>query len=135
MVADLYFERSVRWQLRERVAVSRPHRRYIINNLDPLPHDAVVEDATLFAEPLDTDSSDAKTQATAVAERAHAELTDRQQLIVSHLTSDPIHVDLIIERTSLSAQDILQDLTLLSLKGVVKRVDGQSFVRSKGAAT
>ena len=41
---------------------------------------------------------------------------------------DPI--DTLIERTGLPASEILQDLTLLSLKGVVKRVDGQTFVRA-----
>jgi predicted Rossmann fold nucleotide-binding protein DprA/Smf involved in DNA uptake len=60
-------------------------------------------------------------------------LTERQQLIVSHLDGNPLHVDQIIERTSLSASDILQDLTLLSLKGVVRRVDGQTYVRTKAA--
>jgi predicted Rossmann fold nucleotide-binding protein DprA/Smf involved in DNA uptake len=35
----------------------------------------------------------------------------------------------LIERTSLSPQQILQDLTMLSLKGVVRRVDGQNYVK------
>ena len=61
------------------------------------------------------------------------DLTDRQRLIVSHLSVDPIHVDALIERTELSAQDVLQDLTLLSLKGIVRRIDGQSFVRTRAA--
>jgi predicted Rossmann fold nucleotide-binding protein DprA/Smf involved in DNA uptake len=62
------------------------------------------------------------------------DLTDRQRLIVSHLSVDPVHVDALIERTELSAQEVLQELTLLSLKGVVKRIDGQSFIRSKSVA-
>ena len=62
-------------------------------------------------------------------------LTVRQRLILSHLGSDPTNVDGLIERTALSAQDVLQDLTLLSLKGIVRRVDGQSFVRGKSVIT
>ena len=51
-------------------------------------------------------------------------LSQRQQLLIEHMGSDPTHVDILIERTGLSAQDILQDLTLLVLKGVVRfRID------------
>ncbi len=97
----------------------------IVENLGPLPHSI---SAPIMFE-------DGKPQA-AVAHHENAPsvlLTDRQQLILEHLSVDPIHVDALIERTSLGASDILQDLTLLSLKGVVKRVSGQSFVRSKAA--
>ena len=61
------------------------------------------------------------------------DLTERQRLIISHMSVDPVHVDALIDQTALSAQDVLQDLTLLSLKGVVRRVDGQSYVRAKAA--
>ena len=95
----------------------------IVQNLGPLP-ESVHAPTTLF-ETIEP----AKPQAEADAPIAIG-LTERQRLILSHLTIDPTHVDGLIERTSLSAQDILQDLTLLSLKGIVKRVEGQSFVRS-----
>jgi predicted Rossmann fold nucleotide-binding protein DprA/Smf involved in DNA uptake len=45
--------------------------------------------------------------------------------------SDPSAVDALIERTSLPAHVILQELTFLSLKGQVKRVDGQTYVRQR----
>jgi predicted Rossmann fold nucleotide-binding protein DprA/Smf involved in DNA uptake len=38
-------------------------------------------------------------------------------------------VDTLIERTQLPAHIILQELTMLSLKGVVRRVDGQTYQR------
>ena len=96
----------------------------IVNNLGPLPESvhAIPVGATLvspFSGAEEGDTSVAPTVA----------LTDRQQLLVGHMGGDPVHVDLLIERTGLSAQDILQDLTMLSLKGVVRRMDGQSFVR------
>ena len=100
----------------------------IVNNLDPLP--AAAMEPTLFEDveaPQDHPPPE-------TAPPAPMLLTERQQLIVSHLDGNPLHVDQIIERTSLAASDVLQDLTLLSLKGVVKRVDGQTFARTKAAA-
>ena len=95
----------------------------IVNNLGPLPESV---HAPMLFDPI-TEPPSAKPQA---AEEPIG-LTDRQQLILAHLHVDPTHVDGLIERTSLSAQDVLQDLTLLSLKGIVRRVEGQSFVRTK----
>jgi DNA processing protein len=58
-------------------------------------------------------------------------LTDRQRLILSHLSKDPTTVDQIIDRTALDAAAILREITFLSLKGIVRRVDGQSFVAAR----
>jgi DNA processing protein len=101
----------------------------ILQNLGPLPQ--VAMEPSLFPPAQNDATESAKPQATAPP--VMIDLTERQRLIVSHLSVDPVHVDALIERTELSAQDVLQDLTLLSLKGVVRRVDGQSFVRSKAA--
>ena len=57
------------------------------------------------------------------------ELTDRQRLILMQMGSEAVSVDTIIERTALPAQVVLQELTYLSLKGVVHRLDGQTFAR------
>jgi DNA processing protein len=93
----------------------------ILGNLDPLPYAAMEEREMPELRP---EISGLKSEIPSV------DLTDRQQLIVSHLGIDPLHVDDLIEQTALTAQEILQDLTLLSLKGVVRRVDGQSYVRA-----
>ena len=37
----------------------------------------------------------------------------------------------LIERTALPAQVVLQELTFLSLKGQVRRVDGQTYTRRR----
>src|SRR5439155_11684595 len=92
----------------------------ILQNLGPLPQAAM--------EPIGSESFDGEGAESAKpqAEGAPAvmiDLTDRQRLIVSHLTVDPIHVDALIERTELRAQDVLQDLTLLSLNGIGRRID------------
>jgi len=39
-------------------------------------------------------------------------------------------VDQIIEQTSLPAHAVLQEMTMLTLKGLVRRVEGQAFVRN-----
>jgi DNA processing protein len=113
----------------------------IINNLDPLPQAAA--EPTLFADLESTETADgAKLQAAsegsspslAASRRDVASnLTDRQRLILSHLDSESLHVDQLIERTALPPQEVLGELTLLSLRGIVRRVDGQSFARTKGA--
>jgi DNA processing protein len=105
----------------------------IVQNLGPLPQVAM-EPTSFGADSVGSDAAESATpQAATPAAPVMIDLTERQRLIVAHLSVDPVHVDALIERTELSAQDVLQELTLLSLKGVVKRIDGQSFVRSKSA--
>ena len=58
-----------------------------------------------------------------------ANLTDRQSRILSLMGSEPMNIDLLIDRSSLPASEVLQEMTLLTLRGQVKRVDGQTFVR------
>ena len=102
----------------------------ILEGLDPLPQE--VHEVHLFSPASDThdDAAPAPTEAVRVA--VDATMTDRQRLVLAQLDGQPVHIDTIIERTSLAASEVLQDLTLLSLKGFVKRVDGQTFVRTGG---
>ncbi len=95
----------------------------ILDGLDPLPHD--VHAPTLFddtpPEPSESPSPS-------------CDLSDRQRLILSHMSGDPASVDFLVEQTALPAQVILQELTFLSLKGLARRVDGQTYARrSKGS--
>jgi DNA processing protein len=93
----------------------------IIDGLGPLPQD--VREPELF-EPEPS-------ALVAIEERVEPKLpvslTDQQQTILAHLDGDPVDVDTIIDRTALPAQLVLQELTFLTLKGVVKRVDGQTY--------
>ena len=50
-------------------------------------------------------------------------------LILLGIDIEPTTVDTIAERTTLPVHLILQELTFLSLKGAIRRVDGQSFAR------
>ncbi|HEX8912313.1 MAG TPA: DNA-processing protein DprA [Humisphaera sp.] len=58
-------------------------------------------------------------------------LSARQQSIVGAMGLDACGVDVIVERTNLPPHEVLQELTMLSLRAVVKRVDGQTFVVRK----
>lgn len=123
----------------------------ILHGLDPLPHDAVEPGlftaslAELIADPAGAPDEGNDDEA---AEGAHTRppmdttsslardvdptgLTDRQQSILVEMGADPAAVDVLIERTALPAQVILQELTFLSLKGRVKRIDGQTYVRER----
>jgi predicted Rossmann fold nucleotide-binding protein DprA/Smf involved in DNA uptake len=55
-------------------------------------------------------------------------LTDRQNRILKELTRDPIGLDVIIARTEMPAETILPELTMMTLRGWVKRVGGQNYV-------
>jgi DNA processing protein len=98
----------------------------VLNNLGPLPAEA--HELGLF--------DDAAPQAASAPEAAEVReapvgLSDRQRQILEHLAHDSMNVDLIIETSGLEASVVLQELTFLTLKGLVKRVDGQTFARRR----
>lgn len=102
----------------------------IVEGLDPFPDS--VREAGLF----DDVHAAEQTQPSMPAkdeQKSHLSiaLSERQRLLLEQLGHEPAGVDQLVERTNLSPAVILQELTFLSLKGVVKRVDGQTFVRSK----
>ena len=94
----------------------------ILNGLGPLPIEA--HEPVLFAEPI--------AEIVVTKERPSLPaLAGRQQLIMKHLETDSANVDLLMERTGLDASVILQELTFLTLKGLVRRVEGQTFARKR----
>lgn len=97
----------------------------ILEGLDPLPQAA--HEVSLFEPPA---PAKPLAESETFAPGADTTLTERQRAILAQLDGQPAHIDALIERTALAANEILQDLTLLSLKGIVKRVDGQTFVRA-----
>ncbi|HEX4053636.1 MAG TPA: DNA-processing protein DprA [Tepidisphaeraceae bacterium] len=87
----------------------------IVDNLGPLPH------------PITSPAPEVP-----VTEEIPASpvmLDDRQQRILQGIDLDPTQLDTIIARTDLPAEIVMQELTMLTLRGVVKRVDGQAYVR------
>jgi DNA processing protein len=92
----------------------------ILDNLAPLPASAMEF----------TPAEEAAVETSAPEEKLPApDLTDRQRQILDGLGSDAADVDAVIARTDLAAHVVLQELTVLSLRGLVKRVDGQTYVR------
>jgi DNA processing protein len=91
----------------------------IVTALDPLPDH--VHQPELFATELAPEKT--RTVVPTVG------LSDRQQLILAQLGADPAAVDDIIDRTNLPAPAVLQELTFLTLRGLLKRADGQTYLK------
>ena len=92
----------------------------ILDNLGPLPHEITVAAAAVAAE------LPAAAQPPEIA--AGVALDARQQRIVDEIGAEPTPLDTIIARTDLPAEVVMQDLTMLTLRGVLKRVEGQVYV-------
>ncbi|HYE18804.1 MAG TPA: DNA-processing protein DprA [Tepidisphaeraceae bacterium] len=96
---------------------------HILEGLTPLPDE--VSQPTLFDDaPEPTAHADAPPRIPVPT----TTLTDRQQQILAAM-SGPTPLDSLIDRTNLPAHEILQEMTLLTLKGQVQRVNGQTFAR------
>jgi DNA processing protein len=97
----------------------------ILEALSPLPDSALqqIPDFRLFPE-----TNEAPAPAVQVVAPSIAAV---QQQILDAMDGESVAVDQIIERTNLDASVVLKELTLMSLKGLVKRVDGQTYVRRK----
>jgi DNA processing protein len=91
----------------------------ILQGLGPLPEQAMLEIGP---------STSAEPPLAAVQEIS---LNDAQARIVSGIDDDPTALDTIIAASELPAEVVLRELTLLTLRGVVKRVDGQNYVRGR----
>lgn len=59
-------------------------------------------------------------------------VSDRQKTLLASLGPDPVNVDALVELTGLPAHVVLQEMTFLTLKGHVRRIDGQSWSRRSG---
>jgi DNA processing protein len=106
---------------------------HILEGLEPLPDSvmhAVIPAPPPSADPATVDAETATVSASqARDELLLAALSETQRTIIAELCHDPVDVDSIIERTALPAHQVLQELTFLSLKGLVRRVDGQTYAR------
>jgi DNA processing protein len=97
----------------------------IIESLGPLPHDLVAPSATIAEAGGAVGITDS---APVTLSPAAISLDEWQKKVVETCDSNPTSLDAIIARTEFPAERVLQALTLLSLRGIVKRVDGQNYV-------
>lgn len=95
----------------------------ILDNLGPLPEGA--DDPGLFTAPAA--EPDLPREATA----ALPGLTSEQSAILAQLDGESLSADAIIERTALPAAVVMRELTMLALRGAVRRIDGQTFARAR----
>jgi DNA processing protein len=113
-------------------AVLTASLEHILEGLGPLPQHT--GEPSQFARDADTEERHADEMTplpVAAAPTAPIGLTERQRMILSALSWEPANIDILVGRTSLEPGQILQEMTLLTLKGQVARVDGQSFVRRR----
>lgn len=98
----------------------------ILDALGPLPHD--VAEPMLFGEkPSESPAAEAADlRAVSVPPDG---LSDRQHAVLLGIDDEPTSVDTIVERTTIPAGEVLRELTFLSLKGAIRRVDGQMYAR------
>ena len=94
---------------------------HIIEALGPL--DASIPEMPLFERPHEP------APAPQPAKRAAPSLSPTQQAVYDRLSVEPIDVDTLCDATALDAGTVLRELTMLSLKGLVRRLDGQRFAR------
>jgi DNA processing protein len=99
----------------------------IIDGLTPLPEN--VAEPMLFQEPNANRSEPPPPPPAPRKPELFDGLSDRQRVVYDALGRDPLSVDLLVEATGLPAHVILQELTFLTLKGHVRRIDGQTFAR------
>jgi DNA processing protein len=104
----------------------------ILEALLPLPQSA--GEASLFEMP----PADELPAAVAVGEQASppvsaAALTAVQQAVLEGMSGDATDAEQLIERTGLDAAVVMRELTLLSLRGLVRRVDGHRYALRAGA--
>lgn len=102
----------------------------ILETLGPLPD--IVRQADQGSEAAD-DAGPLITETQAPVAQATMLLSERQRLILEQFDGQPLHTDLLIDRTALPAATILQELTFLSLKGLLRRLDGQTYTRTTHA--
>lgn len=108
----------------------------ILEDLTPLSDRATEVPASLFPSPQQSNAlaTEAVVPPPMVAKpTATAVLSERQSVILRQFVHEPLSVDRLIEQTALPASAILQELTILSLRGYVKRVDGQTYAKGKSA--
>jgi DNA processing protein len=94
---------------------------HVLEALGPL--DAALPELPLFAAP------DEPAPPPAPSPEFRVGLSDVQLKVLNVLSVDPMDTDTVCDATALDVAVVLRELTMLTLKGRVRRVDGQRFVR------
>jgi DNA processing protein len=100
----------------------------ILDGLGPLPQSAN-EPMLWKAESVESPVGEIKPPD--VTPAALEMLTAQQRLLLEKMGTEESSVDRIIDVTGLQAGEVLQELTHLTLKGLIRRTSGQVYVRRK----
>lgn len=66
---------------------------------------------------------------TPIIDDTPSNLTPNQEKIYNILSDTPIHIDIIVQKTNLSATEIATELTMLELMGVISETSGKFFTK------
>ena len=77
-------------------------------------------------KPIIKERTDNKTQFVSYNEK-YKDLSEKERLIMMTMSPVPIHIDTIIEKTNLSAEELTSELTMLEIAGMVKSHPGMMF--------
>jgi DNA processing protein len=58
-------------------------------------------------------------------------VANREQQLLSFITSRPVDIDTLIQSTGLAAQEVLNTLLLLELRGLIRQIPGKQFLRKE----
>ncbi|NTV41163.1 MAG: DNA-protecting protein DprA [Candidatus Moranbacteria bacterium] len=70
-----------------------------------------------------------QTQTQAIPSSMPLELTENEESLLHFLSSEPTHIDRIIKLTKLEASSVISNLSILEIKGVIKNIGGQNYIR------
>ena len=117
------------------------------NQLSIGPHQLIRDGATLVTKlediledlgPLPDEATAEPPPATQIVPTAAApppelftNLSETQTTLMNVLHNEPISIDTLIDRSGLDAATVMRELTFLSLKGMIKRTEGQNYRRAK----
>lgn len=101
----------------------------IIEGLAPLPQSAM-EPRVFAAASQELAAKPQATESKSHVPDIELGLSDPQRAILAQLDGAEVDVDTIVERSELPAHVVMGELTFLTLRGVVRRVEGQRFARA-----
>lgn len=55
-------------------------------------------------------------------------LTEKEQKMYSFLTFEPLHIDVILQKSDINSAEIMQILLMLELKGIIQQLPGKFFI-------
>ncbi len=90
----------------------------------------VVEGLGPLSDPIDLPAEDSDEAAATVHDARVMALSDRQREVLEIVERSPLHIDDVVARTGLAVSIVSSTLLTLEIRGLVKQLSGQRYVRS-----